>query len=120
MVNASNTKNTVEQNDNDTFLDSAIIGSIALNINILPNKANINKTNKDNIKNGFFELDWNEYFVLQLKEAGYKGDSEEMIVDSWFGELCRNVGGESGVNMNQRSAGYINVNNLGDGRTEVS
>lgn len=76
--------------------------------------------NKDNIRNGFFELDWNEYFVLQLKEAGYKGDSEEMIVDSWFGELCRNVGGESGVNMNQRTAGYINVNNLGDGRTEVS
>ena len=76
--------------------------------------------NKDNIRNGFFELDWNEYFVLQLKEAGYKGDSEEMIVDSWFGELCRNVGSESGINMNQRTAGYINVNNLGDGRTEVS
>jgi hypothetical protein len=76
--------------------------------------------NKDNIRNGFFELDWNEYFVLQLKEAGYKGDSEESIVDAWFGELCRNVGNESGVNMNQRTAGYINVNNLGDGRTEVS
>ena len=76
--------------------------------------------NKENVRNGFFELDWNEYFVLQLKEAGYKGDTEEMIVDSWFGELCRNVGGESGVNMNQRTAGYINVNNLGDGRTEVS
>ena len=76
--------------------------------------------NKDNVRNGFFELDWNEYFVLQLREAGYKGDSEEAIVDSWFGELCRNVGNESGVNMNQRGAGYINVNNLGDGRTEVS
>lgn len=76
--------------------------------------------NKDNVRNGFFELDWNEYFVLQLREAGYKGDSEEAIVDSWFGELCRNVGNESGVNMNQRTAGYINVNNLGDGKTEVS
>lgn len=76
--------------------------------------------NKDNIRNGFFEIDWNEYFVLQLKEAGYKGDSEEAIVDAWFGELCRNVGDESGVNMNQRTAGYINVNNLGDGRTEIS
>ena len=76
--------------------------------------------NKDNIKNGFFELDWNEYFVLQLRANGYKGDSEEAVVDAWFGELCRNVGNESGVNMNQRGAGYINVNNLGDGRTEVS
>jgi hypothetical protein len=76
--------------------------------------------NKDNIKNGFFELDWNEYFVLQLRANGYKGDSEEAVVDSWFGELCRNIGNEAGVNMNQRGAGYINVNNLGDGRTEVS
>lgn len=76
--------------------------------------------NKDNIRNGFFELDWNEYFVLQLREAGYKGDSEEAVVDQWFAELCRNVGNDSGVNMNQRSTGYINVNNLGDGRTEVS
>lgn len=76
--------------------------------------------NKDNIRNGFFELDWNEYFVLQLKQAGYKGESEEAIVDAWFGELCRNVGNEAGINMNQRGAGYINVNNLGNGRTEVS
>jgi hypothetical protein len=76
--------------------------------------------NKDNIRNGFFELDWNEYFVLQLRESGYKGDTEEAVVDQWFAELCRNVGSDSGVNMNQRGAGYINVNNLGGGRTEVS
>ena len=76
--------------------------------------------NKDNIRNGFFELDWNEYFVLQLKANGYKGDTEEAVVDAWFGELCRNVGNDSGVNMNQRTAGYIDVNNLGNGRKEIS
>lgn len=76
--------------------------------------------NKDNIRNGFFELDWNEYFVLKLKEAGYQGDSEELIVDKWFGELCRNIGKESNINMNQRTAGYINVNNLGNEKTEIS
>ena len=76
--------------------------------------------NKDNIRNGFFELDWNEYFVLQLKANGYKGDSEEAVVDAWFGELCRNVGNDSGVNMNQRTAGFIDVNNLGNGRKENS
>jgi hypothetical protein len=27
--------------------------------------------NKDNIRNGFFELDWNAEFVVQLKQAGY-------------------------------------------------
>lgn len=76
--------------------------------------------NKDNIRNGFFELDWNEYFVLQLRAAGYAGDSDEAIVDQWFSELCRSVGGDEGVDMSRRGAGYINVNNLGNGRTEVS
>jgi uncharacterized membrane protein YdbT with pleckstrin-like domain len=76
--------------------------------------------NKDNIKNGFFELDWNEYFVLQLRANGYKGESEEAVVDAWFGELCRNVGNDSGVNMNQRTAGFIDINNLGNGRKEIS
>lgn len=49
--------------------------------------------NKENIRNGFFELDWNEYFVLQLKQEGYgtDGDPEEEIVDRWFRELCANV-----------------------------
>jgi len=49
--------------------------------------------NKDNIRNGFFELDWNEAFVLQLKQEGYgaDGDLDEEIVDRWFRELCANV-----------------------------
>ena len=76
--------------------------------------------NKDNIRNGFFELDWNEYFVLQLKAEGYQGDTEESIVDQWFSELCRNVGSEEGINMDRRGSGFINVNNLGNGKTEVS
>lgn len=76
--------------------------------------------NKDNIRNGFFELDWNEYFVLQLRAAGYAGESDEAIVDQWFSELCRGVGNDEGVDMSRRGAGYINVNNLGGGRTEVS
>jgi hypothetical protein len=49
--------------------------------------------NKDNIRNGFFELDWNKYFVEKLKNEGYglEGDPEEEIVDRWFRELCANV-----------------------------
>ena len=49
--------------------------------------------NQDNIRNGFFELDWNEYFVLKLKQEGYgaDGDLDEEIVDRWFRELCANV-----------------------------
>jgi len=49
--------------------------------------------NKDNIRNGLFELDWNEYFVLKLRQEGYgfDGDPDEQIVDRWFRELCANV-----------------------------
>ena len=75
--------------------------------------------NKDNIRNGFFELDWNEYFVLQLRAAGYVGETDESIVDQWFSELCKGIGNQEGVDMSRRGAGYINVNNLGGGKTEV-
>jgi hypothetical protein len=77
------------------------------------------KVNKDNVRNGFFELDWNEYFVLQLTEAGYIGVTEEEIVDLWFQELCRNVGAEAGVEMERRGSGYVNRALRDDGKTEI-
>ena len=76
--------------------------------------------NKENIRNGFFELDWNEYFVLELKNAGYTGTTEEEIVDKWFTELCKNVATEQGIDMQNRGSGYINRALRDDGRTEVS
>jgi hypothetical protein len=76
--------------------------------------------NQENVRNGFFELDWNEYFVLQLKQQGYQGSNEEEIVDQWFQELCRNVGAEAGVDMDRRGSGYINRALRDDGLTEVS
>ena len=75
--------------------------------------------NKENIRNGFFELDWNEYFVLQLRGAGYTGETDEAIVDAWFTELCRNVGTEEGVDMGRRGSGYVNRALRDDGRTEI-
>lgn len=75
--------------------------------------------NKDNVRNGFFELDWNEYFVLQLTQAGYTGANEEEIVDAWFNELCRNLGGDIGVDMDRRGAGFVNRALRDDGKTEV-
>jgi hypothetical protein len=49
--------------------------------------------NQENVRNGFFELDWNDLFVLKLKQEGYgaDGDKDEDIVDRWFRELCANV-----------------------------
>jgi hypothetical protein len=76
--------------------------------------------NKENVRNGFFELDWNEYFVLQLRSNGYQGDTDEAIVDQWFQDLCRNIGAEQGINMERRGSGFVNVNDLGNGKSEIS
>jgi hypothetical protein len=78
--------------------------------------------NKDNIRNGFFELDWNPEFIVQLKQAGYgyDGDPEEEIVDRWFRDLARNMLAEEGVaDPARHAAGYINVSKIGNGKAEV-
>ena len=45
----------------------------------------------DDIGNGAFELDWNDKFVANLVRAGYKGKTDQQIVDQWFQDVCRNV-----------------------------
>lgn len=79
------------------------------------------KVNQDNIKNGFYELDWNEYFIIQLKKEGYgyDGDPDEEIVSRWFRDICINAAAEEGIDMSDRSTGYINVTKLTGGRAEV-
>jgi hypothetical protein len=76
--------------------------------------------NKDNVRNGFFELDWNDAFVVQLKQEGYgyDGDPDEEIVDRWFRDLARNILSDEGQDAS-RGAGYINVSKLADGKAEV-
>jgi len=68
--------------------------------------------NQDNVRNGFFELDWNDHFVLKLKQEGYgyDGDKDEEIVDRWFRELCANVVVDEG--LPQVSTGVIDINSV--------
>ncbi len=69
--------------------------------------------NKDNIRNGFFELDWNDEFVLKLKQEGYgyDGDPDEEIVDRWFRELCANVVVDEGLDTTVNT-GVIDINSV--------
>jgi hypothetical protein len=77
--------------------------------------------NKDNLRNGFFELDWNDLFVLQLKQGGYgfEGDPDEEIVDRWFRDIIGQMLVEEGQDPN-RGAGFINVVPIAKGKSEVS
>jgi hypothetical protein len=79
------------------------------------------KVNEENVRNGFFELDWNEYFIAQLIQAGYgvDNDPEEEIVDRWFRDIVYNMLEEEGQDTN-RGAGYINVVPIAKGKSEVS
>ena len=79
------------------------------------------KVNEDNIRNGFFELDWNDKFIESLLDNGYgsEGDEPEMVVDRWFKDIVYNMLQEEGLDTN-RGAGYINVVPIDKGKSEVS
>ena len=66
------------------------------------------QVNPDNIRNGFFELDWNNQFIEELLDAGYTGETNEEIVDQWFRTIATQILSEQGVD-NDRGIGYIKV-----------
>lgn len=82
----------------------------------------------ENVGNGAFELDWNEKFITNLVRAGFQHKADEpenVIVDRWFAEVCKNVLAE---NYEQWEANQpvdtrpriIDRKDIGGGRTEVS
>ena len=79
------------------------------------------KVNEDNVRNGFFEMDWNKYFIEELIRAGYglEADPEEEIVDRWFRDIVFNMLSEEGLDTS-RGSGYINVVPIDKGRSQVS
>ena len=77
------------------------------------------QVNPENIRNGFFELDWNNEFIEQLLDAGYKGETQEEIVDAWFRTIVVQMLEEEGIESD-RDMGYINVVPIDKGRSEIS
>lgn len=84
-----------------------------------------------NINNGGFELDWNVPFLKKLIRAGYhqkESDTDEVMVDRWFSQVCRNVALEiyqqDQADPTNRGADDVRPplakKDLGDGRTEIS
>ncbi len=75
--------------------------------------------NPENIRNGFFELDWNNEFIEQLMDVGYQGESQEQIVDAWFKTIVGQMLEDDGLDTD-RGRGYIKTDKLDDGKSEVS
>jgi len=77
----------------------------------------------ENIGQGSFEIDWNDYFVAKLVRSGYKGKDDEQIVDQWFQDVCRHVVLETYEQYdanNPRTVNTVQKKDIGGGRTEVS
>ena len=77
------------------------------------------QVNPDNIRNGFFELDWNNEFIEQLLDAGYSGETNEQIVDAWFRTIVIQMLEDEGMETD-REMGYINVVPMDKGGSSVS
>lgn len=80
------------------------------------------------INNGAFDLDWNDKFIINLVKQGYKynkKDTDAMIVDRWFAQICRNIALEvyeqEMADPDKRDdVRVIQQKDLGGGFTEVS
>ena len=77
------------------------------------------QVNPEDIKNGFFEIDWNNQFIEELLDAGYSGETNEQIVDAWFRTIVTQMLQEEGQSTD-RDMGYINVVPIDKGKSEVS
>jgi hypothetical protein len=42
----------------------------------------------------YFELDYNEHFVLFLRDNRYTGTTSEEVVEKWLNDVCRSVAQE--------------------------
>ena len=77
-------------------------------------------TNVDpkNPKYGYFELDWNEHFVNNLKTHGFSGNTDEEVVDHWFSVLCNTIADEGTTLASDNQ--IVKETKREDGKTEIS
>lgn len=77
------------------------------------------KLDKDNPSNGYFELDWNNAFVIMLRDSGYEGSDDEIVVNSWFNDLCKTIVREDLEDEFDLLGESPNIVQLSDGRKEI-
>ena len=77
-------------------------------------------TNVDpkNPKYGYFELDWNQHFVENLKKHGFSGNTDEEVVDHWFSVLCNTIADEATPLATDNA--IVKEEKREDGKTEIS
>jgi len=75
----------------------------------------------ENLGNGAIELDWNDIFIARLVKAGFRGKTDQQIVDQWFTTVCRNIVLETfEQEMADPDRRTTLKRDLGNGRSEFS
>jgi hypothetical protein len=70
------------------------------------------KVNPENVRNGFFEIDWNDHWIEKLKQEGYgfDGDPEDEIVGRWYRDICMNAAAAEGIDVSAQDFGFLKIN----------
>ncbi len=77
---------------------------------------------KDSVQDGFFELDWNPWFIKTLEES-FQGDSEENLVNQWLQAVCQNIALEDMEDLpvtKDKKTTIVDKKTLDDGKAEYS
>ena len=78
--------------------------------------------NEENIQDGYFELDWNEWFIKVLEQGDFRGNTEEDLVNNWLQTVCQNIALED-MDMDDIPVSKdkkVDVKRRDDGKTEYS
>jgi hypothetical protein len=71
----------------------------------------------------YFELDWNEAWVVHLRQNGYHGTNDDQIIEQWFSDVCRSQAADVPQNDGAPvpfNSGRVNRRQRDDGGTEIS
>ena len=74
----------------------------------------------ENSSNTFFEIDYNDYFVQDLRDHGYEG-TETVIIDQWISDICSAIADEmNAARMPESFVSSVKKKKISDERTEHS
>lgn len=77
---------------------------------------------KDNVQDGYFELDWNDWFIKTLEDSEYfRGETDEDLVNHWLTTICQNIALENLEDVpEQKKSRIVTRKEIDDGKAEYS
>ena len=82
--------------------------------------ANMNGFDTNDPLAGFFEFEWNDEAIKQLRILGFQGKTDEQIIDNYFTHICKSVAMELYENQQSDPQNRISAERteLDNGRAE--